>query len=46
MNSDSTEIVLTPEETIEWLEAHRMLMIEIWENNPDTRAKWEKNNGF
>ena len=35
---------LTPEEIIEWLEAYRQLMFEIWTANPQLRQDWERLN--
>lgn len=37
-------IKLTPEEIINWLESHRALIIEIWNNNPELRKRWEELN--
>ncbi len=36
--------ILTAEQTIQWLEGHRRLMFEVWEQNPGSREEWEKIN--
>ncbi|MBI4925783.1 MAG: hypothetical protein HY843_07650 [Bdellovibrio sp.] len=39
----SSQVSLTPEQIIEWLESYRELMIEVWKNNPELRKQWEQN---
>ena len=40
----SSEIKLTPEQIIDWLESYRELMIEVWNKNPELRKEWERLN--
>lgn len=40
----SSQIRLSPEQIIEWLEGYRELMMEIWRNNPKLREEWERLN--
>ena len=35
---------LTPEEIIQWLEAYRRLMFEIWEKNPELYERYQELN--
>ncbi len=39
----SSQVFLSPEQMIEWLEGYRELMIEVWKNNPELRKQWEEN---
>lgn len=32
---------LNSEQIIEWLEGYRSWMIEVWQNNPALRRRWE-----
>ncbi len=40
----SSQIQLTPEQIIQWLESYRELMFEVWNKNPELRKEWERLN--